>query len=117
MSLLDDFGVCNSCKKNVRNNFLSCYLCLHKFHASACSGNTTNICTSSFLQAFRPVFDKFGVNANRLEKFLFVCDECTTLNEIKNSQTIGDHIVHLKNEIGSLKFAVDEMRMIIKTNI
>ena len=43
VSLLNDFGVCNSSKKNVGNNFLSCYICLCKFHASACSGNTTNI--------------------------------------------------------------------------
>ena len=63
------------------------------------------------------MFDKSGVNANRPGKFLFVCDECTTLNEIKNSQTIGDHIMHLKNEIESLKSAIDEMRVIIKTNI
>ena len=114
VSLLDDFGVCNSCKKNVGNNFLSCYICLCKFHASASSGNTTNICTSSFLQAFRPVFDKSRVNANRPGKFLFVCDEFITLNKIKNS---GDHIMHLKNKIKLLKSVVNEMYMIIKTNI
>ena len=57
------------------------------------------------------------MNAKRPGKFLFVCDECTTLNEIKNFQTIGNHIMHLKNEIESLKSAVDEMRMIIKANI
>ena len=88
VSLLDNFDVCNSCKKNVGNNFLSCYVCLHKFHASTCSGNTTNICTSSFLQALRPVFDKSGVNTNRPAKFLFVCDECTTLNEIKTLEQL-----------------------------
>ena len=116
VSLLDDFGVCNSCTKNVGNNFLSCYVCLRKFHASACSGNKTNILQVHFYK-HSPVFDKSGVNANRRGKFLFACDECTTLNEIKNSQTIGDYIMHFKNEIESLKFAVDEMRMIIKTNI
>ena len=86
-------------RKILEITFYLISLCLRKFHASARSGNTTNICTSSFLQAFRPVSDWSGVNAKRPGKFLFVCDECTTLNEIKNFQTTGDHIMHLKNEI------------------
>ena len=108
---MDADGKCSVCDSSAGNDFVSCFLCRRKFHAHGCTlPKDSNICTSSFLQLFRPLSEKTGVNTSRPGNFLFACDPCMTQFETDQALKMEDKFEMLKNQIKVLSEDIKAMK-------
>ena len=90
---------------------MSCFLCCNKFHAVGCTTPAiSNICNTSFLQLFRPMSEKSGVNAGRPGNFLFFCDTCMTKFEIDQTIRMEDKLTELQNQMKLMSDDIKSMK-------
>ena len=112
--LLAADGKCSTCEKSALNTCVTCFLCLKKFHAYGCSDPSSTICNQTFLNSFKPLNEKTGVNSSRPGNFLFVCDFCMTDFEQKRSMMLSDKFSCLQNQINKVDERMSEVVKLIQ---
>ena len=97
---LDADGKCSVCDTAAGIAYVSCFLCCNKFHAVGCTiPANSNICNASFLNLFRPMNEKTGVNSGRPGNFLFFCDPCMTKFETEQAMKMEDKLNALQHQM------------------
>ena len=112
-NIVQSDGKCKKCNTKVFGNSVCCLVCKNKYHATGCS-NDIDICTPSFLTAFKPFSEKIAPKyAARPGCFHFLCDHCLTKLEKDQCTTRDDKVDDLKAKVENLESGLKDIKSLL----
>ena len=75
------------------SEIVQCYFCKDSFHAINCKDDSCNVsATSVFKNQLSPAVNNTSSYERRFGRFLFMCDDCITLEEKKRASATADRV-------------------------
>ena len=104
------------------SEIVQCYFCKDSFHAINCKDDSCNVsATSVFKNQLSPAVNNTSSYERRFGRFLFMCDDCITLEEKKRASATADRVQLLDAKFDSFKQdyrrEISELKNLLKQHL
>ena len=97
-------GACSSEDVDSKSEVIQCYWCKNSFHAIECSNDQFNVSAPSvFKNHLHAAVNNASPYEKRFGRFLFICNDCITLEEKRQAAAKTDRVELLDMKIDSFK--------------
>ena len=117
--MLDADGICRNCSSDTNGEVVCCYECKGNFHATCYEVKnsrrvyfTDNVCSLSFLKSFNTNTES-KQKSKRSGNFLFHCDSCVTLENLRNAADLKTHVHTLETKMSKLDADIDTIKNLL----